>query len=69
MPQGTAMMVVSNGEIKEFTCEACEYKWDSSTEPSIFTGSLGKGIIDSFKTIGKRFTYVVKLLLIKGFIL
>ncbi|MBO5138196.1 MAG: SPFH domain-containing protein [Bacilli bacterium] len=57
VPQGTAMMIVSNGEIKEFTCEPGEYKWDSSTEPSIFTGSLGKGIIDSFKTIGKRFTY------------
>lgn len=57
VPAGMAMMIVDNGEIKEFTCEPGEYKWDSSSEPSIFTGSLGKGIIDSFKTIGKRFTY------------
>lgn len=57
VPQGTAMMIVDNGEIKEFTAEPGQYKWDSSTEPSIFTGSLSKGIIDSFKTIGKRFTY------------
>ena len=57
VPAGMAMMIVDNGEIKEFTCEPGEYKWDSSSEPSIFTGSLGKEIIDSFKTIGKRFTY------------
>ena len=29
----------------------------SRTEPSIFAGSLGQSILDTFKTIGKRFTY------------
>lgn len=28
-----------------------------STEPSIFTGGLSKGILETFRTIGKRFTY------------
>ena len=34
-----------------------EYTYDTSTEPSIFSGSLGKSILDTFKLIGKRFTY------------
>ncbi len=57
VPQGMAMMIIDNGQIKEFTSEAGTYTFDSSSEPSIFTGGLGKGIIDTFKTIGKRFTY------------
>lgn len=57
VPEGTAMMIVDNGAIKEFTAEAGEYTWDSSSESSIFTGGLGKGLIDTFKTIGKRFSY------------
>ncbi len=57
VPQGMAMMIIENGEIKEFTADAGTFYFDSSSEPSIFTGGLGKGIIDTFKTIGKRFTY------------
>ena len=57
VPQGMAMMIIDNGEIKEFTAEPGTFYFDTSSEPSIFTGGLGKGIIDTFKTIGKRFTY------------
>ena len=57
VPQGMAMMIIDNGEIKEFCAESGTYTFDSSSEPSIFTGNLGTGIIDVFKTIGKRFTY------------
>lgn len=57
VPQGMAMMIIDNGEIKEFTADAGTFYYDTSSEPSIFTGGLGKGIIDTFKTIGKRFTY------------
>ncbi|MBQ4634132.1 MAG: SPFH domain-containing protein [Bacilli bacterium] len=57
VPSGMAMMIIDNGEIKEFTSEPGTFTYDSSTEPSIFYGGLGKGIIDTFKTIGKRFTY------------
>ena len=57
VPQGMAMMIIDNGAIKEFTAEAGTFTYDSSTEPSVFTGGLGKGIIDTFKTIGRRFTY------------
>ena len=57
VPQGMAMMIIDNGEIKEFTADAGTFYYDTSSEPSIFTGNLGKSIIDTFKTIGKRFTY------------
>ena len=57
VPQGMAMMIIDNGEIKEFTAEAGTFYFDSSSEPSIFAGNLGQSILDSFKTIGKRFTY------------
>lgn len=57
VPQGMAMMIIENGEIKEFTADAGTFYFDTSSEPSIFTGGLGKGIIDTFKTIGRRFTY------------
>ena len=54
---GQCMMIVEQGKIVEVCAEPGEYTYDKSTEPSIFTGPLGKGIIDTFKTIGKRFTY------------
>ena len=57
VPQGMAMMIIENGEIKEFTADAGTFYFDTSSESSIFTGGLGKGIIETFKTIGKRFTY------------
>ncbi len=57
IPQGWAMMLVDNGKVVEFSAEPGEYIYDTSSEPSIFTGGLGKGIIDTFKTIGSRFTF------------
>ena len=57
VPKGMAMMIVDNGEVVEFTAEEGTYTFDKSSEPSIFTGELGKGIIDTIKTIGKRITY------------
>ncbi len=53
---GQCMIIVEQGKIVEFCAEPGQFTWDSSTEPSIFTGSLGRGILDTFKTIGKRFT-------------
>ncbi len=54
---GQCMIIVEQGKIVEVCAEPGEFKYDSSTEPSIFTGNLGKNIIETFKTIGKRFTY------------
>ena len=54
---GQAMMIVESGRIVEFTAEPGVFTYDSSTEPSIFSGSLGKSILDSFKAFGRRFAY------------
>lgn len=54
---GQCMIIVEQGKVVEVCAEPGEFTYDTSSEPSIFTGSLGKGILDTFKTIGKRFTY------------
>ena len=54
---GQCMIIVEQGKVVEFCAEPGEYTYDSSTEPSLFAGKLGQGIINTFKTIGKRFTY------------
>ncbi len=54
---GQCMIIVEQGKIVEVCAEPGEYTYDTSTEPSIFAGSLGKSIIETFKTIGKRFAY------------
>ncbi len=54
---GQCMMIVEQGKIVEVCAEPGEYTYDTSTEPSIFAGSLGESIIATFRTIGRRFTY------------
>lgn len=56
IPQGWAMMLVDNGRV-EFSSEAGEYIYDNGSEPSIFYGGLGEGILNTFKSIGTRFTF------------
>lgn len=55
--EGQCMVIVDQGKIVEICAEAGEFTYDSSSEPSIFTGSLGKGVADTFANIGKRFTF------------
>lgn len=54
--EGQCMMIVDQGQIVEFCSEPGEYVYDQSAEPSIFYGGLKKGILDSFRQFGKRFT-------------
>ena len=54
---GQCMMIVEQGKIVEVCAEPGEFIYDTSTEPSIFEGTLGAGIKNVFSTIGKRFTY------------
>lgn len=51
------MIIVEQGKIVEFCAEPGEFTWDNSTEPSIFAGNLGDSIKETFKVVGKRFTY------------
>ncbi len=54
---GQCMLIVEQGKIVDVCAEPGEYIYDSSTEPSIFSGKLGEGILNVFKQIGKRFTF------------
>lgn len=54
---GQCMIIVEQGKVVEVCAEPGEFTYDTSTEPSIFSGNLGESILASFKTIGKRFTY------------
>ena len=54
---GQCMMIVEQGKVVEVCADPGEYTYDSSTEPSIFSGSLGDGIRKTFDTIGKRFAF------------
>mgnify|MGYP001108486074 CR=1 FL=1 len=54
---GQCMMIVEQGKVVEVCAQPGEFRYDASTEPSIFAGSLGAGIKETFKAIGRRFTF------------
>ena len=54
---GQCMMIVEQGRVVEVCAEPGEFTYDASTEPSIFSGSLGESILETFRTVGKRFTF------------
>lgn len=55
--EGQCMIIVDQGAVVELCAQAGEFIYDSSTEPSIFYGGLGKGIVESFKTLGRRISF------------
>ncbi|RKQ18339.1 SPFH domain-containing protein [Ureibacillus endophyticus] len=56
--EGQCMMIVEQGRVVEFSAEPGEFVYDTSTEPSIFySNDLSSGIKETFKQIGKRFTF------------
>ena len=54
---GQCMIIVEQGKIVEVCAEPGQFTYDTSTEPSIFAGPLGQSILDTFRLIGKRFTF------------
>ncbi len=54
---GQCMIIVEQGKVVEVCAEPGQFTYDTSTEPSIFTGPLGESIKETFKTIGRRFAY------------
>ena len=54
---GQCMLIVEQGKIVEFCAESGEFTYDTSTEPSIFSGNLGDSVKKTFQVIGKRFAY------------
>ena len=54
---GQCMIIVEQGKVVEVCAEPGEYTYDTSTEPSVFSGKFGQSLKETFKAIGKRFTY------------
>ncbi len=54
---GQCMMIVEQGKVVDICAEPGEYTYDTSTEPSIFTGDLGTNVKAAFENMGKRFTF------------
>ncbi len=54
---GQFMIIVDQGKVVEFCGEPGAFKYDTSSEPSLFCGSLGENIKRTFATVGKRFTF------------
>ena len=53
---GQCMIIVEQGKVVELCAEPGQFTYDTSSEPSIFTGKLGDSLKETFKTIGRRFT-------------
>lgn len=54
---GQFMIIVEQGKVVDFSAEPGEYTYDAGTEPSMLYGGFGKGLVATFKNIGKRFTF------------
>lgn len=54
---GQCMVIVDNGKIAELCAVPGEFVYDSSTEPSIFSGELSDSVKETFRNIGKRLAF------------
>ena len=55
--EGQCMMIVQQGQIVEFTAEAGEFTWNSSTEPSIFYGEMDNTLASTWENMKRRFSF------------
>ena len=54
---GQCMIIVEQGKVVDLCAEPGEFVYDTSSEPSIFYGNLGASIKETFKVLGRRFTF------------
>lgn len=54
---GQCMVIVEQGKVVDICAVPGEYIYDTSTEPSLFSGNLGDSIKATFASIGKRFSF------------
>lgn len=54
---GQCMIIVDQGQVVEICAVPGEYTYDMSTEPGLFSGSFGKSVKETLKTIWKRIGY------------
>lgn len=55
--EGQCMIIVDQGKVVEFCAEPGEFKYDTSSEPSLLSGNLGENIGKTFQQIGRRITF------------
>lgn len=55
--EGQCMIITEQGKVVDLCAEPGEYRYDTSTEPSVFTGNLGESVKAVFQNVGKRFTF------------
>lgn len=55
--EGQCALVVVDGKVSEVAAEAGVFEFKSAASPSVFSGSLGDGIMNTIKDIGSRITY------------
>ena len=55
--EGQCALVVVDGKVSEVAAEAGVFEFKSAVSPSVFSGSLGDGIMNTIKDIGSRITY------------
>ena len=54
---GQAALIIDDGQVAEFCAEPGQYRYDQSSQPSIFYGKLGENIKNTFAEIGKRIAF------------
>lgn len=54
---GQCALIVDQGKIVEICAEPGEYRYDASSEPSLFFGKFGDNVKKSFESLGKRISY------------
>lgn len=55
--EGQCALVVVDGKVSEVAAEAGVFEFKSAVSPSVFSGNLGDGIMNTIKDIGSRITY------------
>lgn len=51
---GQCMIIVDDGKVVEFCAEPGNFTYERSSEPSVFTGSFGESLKQTFSVMGKR---------------
>lgn len=54
---GQCMLIVDQGRVVELCAEPGEFTYDSSAEPSIFSGDLSSTLSETIENFGKRFAF------------
>ena len=55
--EGQCAIIVEDGAIVDFCAEPGQFVYETGSEPSVLHGELKTNVVETFKNIGKRFTF------------